>query len=382
MRPSLVLLALLLATPALAQPGPAGPPTVGVIVAAAQPVTEQVDFIGRIEAPDRVDLRARVTGFLEERLFREGQEVRAGEPLFRMERAPFEAEVARQQAAVAAAEAELTNSRIQLARARDLVRTQAGTQARVDDATAAERAANAQLLAAQAALRVAAINLGYTDILAPIDGKIGRANVSVGNVVSPTSGVLASIVSQDPMYVSFPVSVRQGSELQARFGARGGPQAVRVRVRLPSGEMYGQAGEIIFVDNQIDRTTDTLLVRARIANPVIEGARAAERRLIDGAFVTATVEGNEPVQAIVIPRAAVLQDQQGSFVFVIGAENRAERRLVRLGRSTAERAVIEGGLQAGERVVAEGLQRVRPGQPVNPQPTQSAPPRPAAAPRG
>jgi membrane fusion protein (multidrug efflux system) len=146
--------------------------------------------------------------------------------------------------------------------------------------------------------------------------------------------------------------------------------------------MYGQTGEIVFVDNQIDRTTDTVLVRALIANPVIEGARAAERRLIDGAFVTATVEGNEPVQAIVIPRAAVLQDQQGSFVFVIGAENRAERRLVRLGRSTAERAVIEGGLQAGERVVAEGLQRVRPGQPVNPQPAQGAPARPAAAPRG
>jgi membrane fusion protein (multidrug efflux system) len=378
----LLLLALTLSAPTLAQPGPAGPPTVGVVVAASRPVTEQADFIGRIEAPDRVDLRARVTGFLEERLFREGQEVRAGEALFRVERAPFEAEVARQQAAVAAAEAELTNARIQLARARDLLRTQAGTQARVDDATAAERAANAQLLAAQAALRVAAISLGYTDILSPIDGKIGRTNVSVGNVVSPTSGVLATIVSQDPMYVSFPVSVRQASELQQRFGARGGAQAVRVRVRLPSGQIYGPSGEIVFIDNQIDRTTDTVLVRARIANPVIDGARAAERTLIDGAFVTATVEGTEPVQAIVIPRAAVLQDQQGSFVFVIGAENRAERRGIRLGRSTAESAVVEGGLTAGERVVAEGLQRVRPGQPVNPQPAQGAPQRPIVAPRG
>jgi membrane fusion protein, multidrug efflux system len=381
-RSTLLVIALLATAPAHAQPAAGGPPAVGVIVAEQRPVTEQVDFIGRIEATDRVDLRARVTGFLEERLFREGQEVRTGEVLFRMERAPFEAEVARQQAAVAAAEAELTNSRIQLARARDLLRTQAGTQARVDDLTAAERAANAQLLAAQAALRVAAINLGYTEIISPITGKIGRTNVSVGNVVGPTAGTLASIVSQDPMYVAFAVSVRQGSELQARFAGRGGTAAVRVRIRLTSGETYEHTGEIVFVDNQIDRNTDTVLVRARIANPAIAASGPADRRLIDGAFVTATVEGTEPVMAILIPRAAVLQDQQGSYVFVLDDGNRAERRAVRLGRSTAETAVVEGGLRAGDRVVSEGLQRVRPGDPVAPLPAQGTPTRPPAPPRG
>lgn len=200
---------------------------VGVVPAERRSVTESNEFVGRIEAIGRVDLRARVTGFIQEQTFREGQEVRAGEVLFRLERAPFEAEVARAQAQVAAAEAELANARIALNRARELVRTAAGTQVRVDDALAAERSANAGLLGAQAQLRVAQINLGYTEITAPIDGKIGRVTYTVGNTVSPTSQPLATIVSQDPMRVSFPVSLRTGGEL--RSATR------RVAAPMPSG---------------------------------------------------------------------------------------------------------------------------------------------------
>jgi membrane fusion protein (multidrug efflux system) len=370
---------LLAAVPAAAQFGPQGPPAVGVAPAERRAVTETNEFVGRVEAINRVDIRARVTGFLQEQLFREGQEVRAGEVLFRLERAPFEAEVARAQAQVASAEAELTNARIALNRARELVRSSAGTQARVDDALAAERSANAGLLGAQASLRASQINLGYTEITSPIDGKIGRTTYSVGNTVSPSVNPLATIVSQDPMRVAFPVSLRIGNELRERYATRGGAEAVRVRLRLQNGQMYGQTGRIDFIDTQVDRNTDTILVRASIPNPPY-GDGTLDRPLIDGMFVTAVVEGAEPVPAIVIPRAAVAQDQTGFFVFIVDAENKAQRRPVRLGRGTADLAVVEDGLQPGENVIVEGLQRgVRPGQVVNPGPLGQTTPRPGAA---
>ncbi|MGG5808933.1 efflux RND transporter periplasmic adaptor subunit [Falsiroseomonas sp. CW058] len=374
-----ILAALLSATPAAAQFGPQGPPAVGVTPAERRAVTETNEFVGRIEAIGRVELRARVTGFLQEQLFQEGQEVRRGEVLFRIERPPFEAEVARAQAQVAAAEAELTNARIALNRARELVRSAAGTQVRVDDALAAERNANAQLLGAQAQLRVAQINLGYTEITAPIDGKIGRVTYTVGNTVSPTAQPLATIVSQDPMRVSFPVSLRTGGELRQRYATRGGTEAVRVRIVLPNGQPYPEVGRIDFIDPQVDRNTDTILVRASIPNPLI-GDGSTDRRLIDGMFVTAVVEGAEPVQVTVVPRAAVAQDQGGSFVFVVDAQGNAQRRNIRLGRGSAELAVVEDGLQPGENVITEGLQRVRPGQPVNAAPAGAAPARAAGAP--
>ena len=380
MRPTLpLLLALLLATPAAAQFGPQGPPAVGIAPAERRSVTETAEFVGRIEAIGRVDLRARVTGFIQEIAFREGQEVKAGDVLFRLERPPFEAEVARAQAQVASAEAELTNARIALNRARELVRTAAGTQVRVDDALAAERSANAGLLGAQAQLRAAQINLGYTEITAPIAGKIGRVTYTVGNTVSPSSQPLATIVSQDPMRVAFPVSLRSGNELRERYAGRGGVEAVRVRTTLPNGQPYPQVGRIDFIDPQVDRNTDTVLVRASMPNPTI-GDGTGDRRLIDGMFVSAVIEGAEPVPAVVIPRAAVAQDQGGSFVFVVGADNVAQRRPVRLGRGTAELAVVENGLQPGENVITEGLQRVRPGQPVNPAPAGAPPGRPGGPP--
>ncbi|HZF76544.1 MAG TPA: efflux RND transporter periplasmic adaptor subunit [Acetobacteraceae bacterium] len=362
------------AAPAQAQFGPQGPPAVGVTPAELRPITESTEFVGRVEAVSRVDIRARVTGFLQEQLFREGQEVQAGEILYRLERAPFEAEVERARAQVAAAEAEVTNARTALNRARTLVASSAGTQARVDEALAAERTATAQLLGAQAQVRAAQINLGYTEIAAPITGKIGRSTYSVGNVVSPTAQPLATIVSQDPMRIVFAVSQRTALELRNRYESRGGAEAVQVRISLSDGRTYPQTGRIDFIDTQIDRNTDTILVRALMPNPVREGRFAqasGDRELIDGQFVNVRVEGNEPVQAIVIPRAAIAQDQGGSFVFVVDAEARAQRRAVRLGRGSAEAAVVEDGLQAGENVITEGLQRVRPGQPVNAAPAQA-----------
>ena len=184
---------------------PGGPPAVGVVRVEQQAVTETSEFIGRVQAVDRVVLTARVTAFLEQRLFVEGTEVVQGDLLYRLERPPFEAAVQQQEAAVADASARLNNANIQLARAQSLLNTPAGQRSSVDDATATQRSQAAQLMGAQAQLRIAQINLAYTEIHAPVSGKISRTAISVGNVVSPSSGPLATIVSQDPMYVVFPI---------------------------------------------------------------------------------------------------------------------------------------------------------------------------------
>lgn len=367
----MLLLAGAMAGPVAAQPGGSGPPAVGVVEAVRRPTTQSNEFIGRVQTVHRVDLVARVTAFLNERVFEEGAEVKAGDLLFRLERAPFEAEVAARQATVAQAEAELTNARAALARARDLRSTGAGTQVALENALAQERSATAQVLAAQAQLRQAEISLGYTEIQAPIDGRIGRAAVTVGNVVGPNSGVLATIVSQDPMYVVFPVPMRTALELRTRYASRGGFEAVAIRLRLPDGRMYGHAGRLDFVDIDVGQDTDTIALRGTIPNPVLreEGAAALSlRELTSGEFVTVVVEAVDPVQALTVPREAVLSDQRGDFVYVVGADNRVQRQPVRLGQSTPEMAVIAAGLNGGERVVLEGVQRIQPGMEVSPGP--------------
>ena len=378
MQNKLALLFLATSFVAAQAQAPGGPPpAVGFVEARRQPVTESTEFIGRIEAISRVDIRARVTGFLEQRLFTEGAEVPEDAPLFRIERAPFEAQLDQARANAASAEAQLANARTALARARELRAAGAGTQAALDNAQAQERTSAAALLGAQAAVRTTEISLAYTDITAPLAGAIGRAFYAPGNVVSPTlPEPLATIVSQDPMRVSFTIPQRQALELRTRYEGRGGVAAVVVRVRSADGSMYPLPGRVDFIDTSIGRDTDSLLVRATLANPVREGARPGapgSRGLVDGQFVTVLLEGAEPVQAVTVPRAAVAQDQGGFFVFVVGDNNTAQRRNIRLGRSSAETAVIESGVNEGDRVITEGIQRVRPGAAVTPQPAGAAP---------
>jgi membrane fusion protein, multidrug efflux system len=355
---------------------PSGPPSVGVVRAQQTAITETSEFIGRIQAINRVALTARVTAFLDQRLFVEGTEVKQGDLLYRLERAPFEAAVQQQEAAVADTSARLANANIQLTRAQSLLRTPAGQKSNVDDAVANQRSLAAQVLSAQAQLRAAQINLAYTEIHAPVAGKISRTAITVGNVVSPSSGPLASIVSQDPMYVLFPVASRSLTELQKRYADKGGTSAVVVKLRLPDGSMYGHTGKIDYVEPTVSATTDTILVRARIANPPrqqVQEGQMVDRPLVDGAFVTVLVEGIEPVMALGIPRKAVLSDQQGDYVYVVGAGNKVEQRQIQLGQSTPTTAVIASGLKEGEMVIVDGVQRARPGIEVNPGPA-SAPP--------
>jgi membrane fusion protein, multidrug efflux system len=384
MRIFLFLVFLLAAIPAQSQ-APAGPPAVGVVTVEPAIITETSEFIGRVQAVQRVALNARVTAFLEQRLFTEGTEVHAGDLLYKLERGPFEADVTNKEAAVADASARLANATITLNRAQKLLSTPAGQQSTYDDAMAAQRSQAAQLSGSQAALRQSRINLDYTEIHAPIDGEISRTAITPGNVVSPGSGPLATIVSQDPMYVTFPVAVRLLTDLRNRYAGRGGLNAVKVRLNLPDGSPYNQTGKIDYVEPTVSLGTDTILVRAVIANPVLgtpEPGRRVERGLIDGAFVTVLVEGIQPVTALGIPRAAVMSDQSGSYVFVVGSDGKVERRPIQLGQSTATMAVIANGLKQGEQVIVEGLQRARPGIVVKPGPVGPQPGGPATGGRG
>ena len=377
----LVLLALAALAPAASAQMPGGPPSVGVVRAEKTAITETSEFIGRIQSIDKVALTARVTAFLDQQAFEEGAEVKQGDLLYKLERAPFEATVQQQQAAVMDAGAKLANASIQLARAQSLLNTPAGQRSNYDDAVANQRSTAAQVQSAQAQLRQAQINLDYTEIKAPVSGKISRTNITVGNVVSPSSGPLATIFSQDPMYVTFPVASRVLADLEQKYANKGGMSGIVVRVRLPNGVMYDQEGKIDYVEPTVAATTDTILLRARIANPPMRPAnigREVERALIDGDFVTVNVEGIEPIMALGIPRKAVLSDQQGNYVYVVGEDKKAEQRRIQLGQSTPVTAVIAAGLKEGELVIVDGIQRVRPGIEVNPGPASPPPPAPNA----
>ena len=370
-----LLLAGLVATgaagAALPQSAPGGPPAVGIVEATRRPITETSEFLGRIEAINRVNVVARVTGFLDARLFVEGAEIKKGDLLYRLERGPFEADLASKHGAVAQLQATLENAKLTTERARTLLGGPAGQQSTYDAAIANQRSLEAQVQSAQAQVQASRINLDYTKISSPIDGKIGRTAVTEGNVVGPSSGVLTTIVSQNPMYVTFPVPLREGLQLRERYAPLGGLEAVLIRLRLPDGRMYGQSGKLNFVDNTIAQNTDTIIVRGEIANPILRASSTTGvtvHELTDGEFVTVLLEGVQPVEVVAIPRSAVLSDQQGNYVFTVGADNKAEQRRIQLGQSTPTIAAVISGLAVGEKVIVEGLQRVRPGQIVSPGP--------------
>jgi membrane fusion protein, multidrug efflux system len=268
-------------------------------------------------------------------------------------------------------QAQHRNAELTLQRAQTLLARGNSTQANVDSALASERALAAQIEGAQAQLRQAEINFGYTEIRAPIDGKISRTEITEGNFVSPTSGTLATLVSQDPMYVLFSIAQRTGLDLRNRYAKKGGFSAVVIKLRLPDGRVYGQDGRLEYVAPTVAENTDTITLRGVIPNPVFPGMKAGmpgSRELADGEFVTVILEGVQPILVLAIPRAAVLSDQQGDYVYVVDAQNKVQQRRIQLGQSTPSTAVITSGLKEGELVISEGLQRVRPDETVLPGP--------------
>ena len=332
----------------------AGPTTVGTIVAARKPVEKTAEFRGRVEAIQRVEVRARVTGYLDAVLFTEGSTVKVGQPLYRIEKDQFAAAVEQAQGALERSKAAKSLTAIQLQRAQELLASQSGSAVTRDQALAADQQAAGAIMQDEANLKTAQINLGYTDILSPIDGKIGATSITKGNVVGPNSGVLTTIVSQDPMYVSFPVSQREF--LRAREGHENISRAsVKCRLRFPDGSTYDQEGTINFVDVTVDKGTDTIQVRATFANP--KGV------LVDGQLVVVSLQLGAPQEQIVVPQSALLADQQGTYLFIVENGKAVVRRVKPTGVTGAD-AVIGEGLSGGEQVIVDRLQGVRPGAAV------------------
>jgi membrane fusion protein, multidrug efflux system len=345
-------LTLVSATTAQAQQQATVP--VGTVYAEKRPIAQTRAFVGRVEATDRVEVRARVKGYLDEVLFKEGDTVKKGDPLYRIEKGLFQADVEQAKGNLERTKSAKVLTAIQLQRAQDLLDKNAGTVVARDQALAADQQAEGAIMSDQANLDTSNINLGYTDITSPINGKVSKTNVTIGNVVGPDSGILTTIVSQDPMYVSFPVSQREllQAQLAGKLGNTGG---VKIKIRFADGTTYKEEGTINFVDVSVDRATDTVLVRATMPNP--DGV------LIDGQLVSVTVQSGTEEDKVVVPQAALIADQQGVYVFVV-EDGKAAIRRIKVAGELGPNVIVESGLSGGEQVIVEGIQSVRPGQPV------------------
>jgi len=333
------------------------PPAVTVTPVVSRVVTETGGFLGRVVAIDKVDVVARVPGFIEERNFTEGQMVKTGDLLFRIEQATYKAAVDQQNANLAKAKATEVNANLQLQRGQELVHNQNIPQSTVDQRAADELAAQADVLQAQALLEQAQINLGYTEIRSPINGRIGLANFTVGNLVDPTSGKLATIVSQDPMYVTFQASEADIIEYKRRVAASADQNPhVTVHIKLPDGTIYPYPGLTNFLDVQVVADTDTVTARAQLPNP--------KGILIPGGIVGVIVDRGTPRPSLVVPQASVQFDQAGHFVMVVDDTKKVELRRVTTGTEQGRDVVVTDGLKEGELVIVEGIQKVHPGQVV------------------
>jgi membrane fusion protein, multidrug efflux system len=344
----------------------ATPPAVMVAAATLKSVTPSGTFIGRVQAVDTVNLVSRVEGFLQKRAFTEGQLVKTGDLLLVVEQDTYQAAVDQAQAQLASAQATERNAALALQRSQELVKTNAVPQATVDQNVANEGTATAAVRSAQAALEQANINLAFTEIKAPIDGRIGMANVPIGNFVNQATGTLATIVSQDPIYVLFPATTQQVLDYRQRTAKTPDVGSnVVVRAILPNGQEYPHAGSVNFLDIQANPGADTLTVRATFPNP--------DSWLVSGQIVNVTVEAGEPRQTRMIPQSALQVDQAGSYVLVVAADDKVEQRPVKLGAVQGADITVAQGLEPGERVIVEGIQKVRPGEAVTPTPSVESP---------
>jgi len=293
--------------------------------------------------------------------------VEAGQVLFEIEPDQYQAIVEQRKADLAKAKADAENADAQLARGQELVKNKNIAQSQVDELKAAASIAEASIAQAKAALTAAELDLGYTRISSPIAGRVGLASYTVGNLVGPSSGPLATIVSIDPIYVDFPLTQRQLLEARREMQARGsdGTDLV-VRLRLSDASLYDQSGRINFVDVTTDPGTDSVTLRAEIPNP--------NGILVDGQYVGVVLQAGEPESAILIPQSALQLDQQGVFVMIVDADNKAQVRRVQIGDNQAADIAVTSGLKAGELVITEGVQKVRPGQVVTVSPPQGIEP--------
>lgn len=351
-----------------AAPTPPPPPEVTAMTVAPQTVTLERIYPARAEAANYVEVRAQVEGILLERSYEEGGLVKAGAVLFQIDPAPYEARVQQAESELDRARAQLREMQRQWKRASQLYEKKAVSESRRDQAQSAVEIAKADVANAEAVLRTARIDLGYTEVHAPISGVTGLRAVSNGNLV--TAGTLLTTIRQlDPMHVLFSMpeadAIALGRQLNSAGEASASAQHLVVRVRLADGSVYERQGLVDFTAAFVDPQTGTVQARAVFPNP--QGV------LLPGQFLRISVQGLQLSNAIVIPAKAVAEGLEGPVVYVLNEQNIARPQPVALGLSVAQDQVIEQGLQAGERVVVDGIAKVRPGEPVRPiPPTNSA----------
>lgn len=330
---------------------------VATLIATEREIYPETSFVAKIESKDKVALRARVQGFLQDRLFDEGDMVKQDQLLFTIEKANFEASVREAEANLGKAEANMKNTQAQYNRSLKLFKTKDVSEARLDDALANFEASKAEINQAKARLDLAKKDLEYTEIRAPMDGKIGEAHYSVGELIGPSSNSLAEIVRINPIEAVFSVSENQLLLLQQQFTNNGG---MEVTFTLADGRQYPEPGKINFVDNALDEAMNTLKLKAQFQN--------TEGSLISGQYGRINLKSNTARKNLIVPQKTVLRDMLGSFVYVVKPDNTIEKRTVRTGLELPNyEIVIADGLTAGEQIVVEGFQKIRPGSTVTPQ---------------
>ena len=373
--------------PEAAAAGAPPSPEVAIVTVAQERLAISNELPGRLEATRIAQVRARVPGIVLKRAFREGSDVKAGDILFRIDPAPLQAAYASAQAALARSEATAAQTAMKAKRYQPLVEVNAISKQEYDDAVAAQKTAEADVMTAQAARKTAALNLGYATVTAPISGRIGRALVTEGALVGQGDVTQLALIQQlDPIYVNLTQSSNEVLNLKqaladGKLKGVGSGQA-KVTLVTDDGRPYPQSGKLLFSDLSVDESTGAITLRAEFPNP--------QRTLLPGMYVRAKLEQAVDENAIVLPQQAVIRDLNGSVVMVVGADNKVAARPVTTGASQGNMWIIKDGVKAGDRVIVEGLQKVKPGATVRvvpwndpvkaaaaPAPAASAPAQPA-----
>lgn len=360
-----------------AGPGGAPPPAeVGVVTVKAGDVGLVTELPGRLEASRVAQVRARVAGIVQKRMFVEGSSVRAGQALFQIDASPYQATLASAQASVAKAEANLMQASAQAERFKPLIEAKAISQQEFVNAQASQKLAEADVAVARAAVQTARINLGYAAITAPISGRIGRALVTEGALVGQGEATPMAVIQQtDPMYVNFTQSASEVMKLRSALASgqlkRAGAQAASVRVLLEDGTEYTKLGKLLFSDLTVDATSGQITLRAEVPNPA--------GTLLPGLFVRVRLEQAQVSNAITLPQQAVTRSPQGDSVMVVSTDGKVAPQPVKVGAQQNGQWVILDGLQNGDQVMVDGFQKLRGGAPVKPVPWQAPGSAPAKA---
>jgi len=342
-----------------APPAPS-PVPVTVVHLVNRPITVAEEYPAQLEASNTVEIRPRVGGVLERAAAVEGQRVKSGEVLFVIDPQPYRAALAQAQATLAQAEAAQAQAKRDLARAQPLSKLDALSQRELDAAVAADAATAAQVRAAQAAVRTAELNLGYTEVHAPIDGVMSRAQIRIGGLVTAYTTLLTTVYQTDPMYVNFSIGELRLLQLQRELGRppdQRNPSRRAFHVLLADGEEIQTPARLDFIDAAVDLKTDTLAVRLAIAN--------SRQLLRAGQYVKVSVETAAPSDALLIPQRAVQELQDKNFVWVVGGDGKAQQRDVTMGPRVGADWIVEKGLAAGDTVIVDGVQKLKPGTPVD-----------------